>query len=105
VILSEALRWNASDASKGYVLSVVDDKSEDEDPPRVYNITQLSKDESKQRLLVEGASLDAPNIVVELDGERCGGKKVVSRSGIEVECSGSAGASSQYHYGPPRVAA
>ena len=31
VILSEALRWNASDASKGYVLSVVDDKSEDED--------------------------------------------------------------------------
>jgi len=101
VILSEALRWNASDASKGYVLSVVDDKSEDEDPPRVYNITQLSKDESKRRLLVEGASLDAPNIVVELDGERCGGTKVVSRSGIEVECSGSAGASSQYHYGPP----
>ncbi len=39
VILSEALRWNASDASKGYVLSVVDDKSEDEDPPGVYNIT------------------------------------------------------------------
>ena len=33
-ILSEALRWNASDASKGYVLSVVDDKSEDEDPPQ-----------------------------------------------------------------------
>ena len=101
VILSEALRWNASDASKGYVLSVVDDKSEDEDPPRVYNITKLSKNESKQRLLVEGASLDAPNIVVELDGKRCGGKKVVSRSRIEVECSGSAGANSQYHYGPP----
>ena len=68
----------------------------------MYNITKLSKDESKQRLLVEGASLDAPNIVVELDGERCGGTKVVSRSRIEVECSGSAGANSQYHYGPPR---
>ena len=66
----------------------------------MYNITKLSKNESKQRLLVEGASLDAPNIVVELDGERCGGKKVVSRSRIEVECSGSAGANSQYHYGP-----
>ena len=35
MILSEALRWNASDASKGYVLSVVDDKSEDEDPATV----------------------------------------------------------------------
>ena len=60
---------------------------------RGYNITERLRDESKPGLLVEGAVLDAPNSVVVVYVESCGGEKVVFRAGIGGGCTGSAGAS------------